>query len=66
MTTATRPADEVLTIEQLAAWLQIPVQTIYKLRHQRKGPPGIKVGRRLRFRTADVDKWWTAQLAAAA
>jgi excisionase family DNA binding protein len=56
---------EYLSTEGLAALLDVPVDTVYEWRKRRKGPPGAKVGRHLRFRRTDVDKWWAEQLLAA-
>lgn len=51
---------EILTVEDLAAELQIPKQTIYNWRAMfpPKGPKGFRVGRHLRFHRADVDEWY--------
>jgi len=48
---------DLLTVEQLAALLQIPVSTIYQWRYLNQGPPGFKVGRHLRFEKSDVEAW---------
>ena len=48
---------DLLTVEQLAAQLQIPVSTIYQWRYLNQGPPGFKVGRHLRFEKSDVEAW---------
>ncbi len=48
--------DELLTIQQLAELLQVPVATIYRWRHRGEGPRGIRVsGRHVRYRRADVE-----------
>lgn len=49
--------SKLLSPEDLAQFLQVPLQTIYGWRYQRKGPPAIKVGKHLRFRRADVEQW---------
>ena len=53
----------LLTVQDLAAYLDVPVKTIYTWRHRSKGPRGFKVGRHLRFRWVDVEEW-LAELAA--
>ena len=53
----------VLTLSQLATQLGVPVQTLYDLRSQGRGPRGFRVGRELRFRVSEVDAW-LAQLEA--
>ncbi len=50
-------ADRLLTVEELANYLDVPVATIYAWRHRRQGPPGFRVGRHLRFRYSDVQRW---------
>lgn len=47
----------MLSISELAAHLHVPVQTMYDLRSQGRGPRGFRVGRELRFRVAEVDAW---------
>jgi excisionase family DNA binding protein len=47
----------VLSLSELCAHLQVPVQTIYDLRSQGRGPRGFRVGRELRFRVSEVEAW---------
>jgi excisionase family DNA binding protein len=47
----------LLTVAQVADYLQIPVQTLYLWHHKGTGPSAIKVGRHLRYRQADLDAW---------
>lgn len=54
----------LLTVDELADYLQVPAKTIYAWRHKNCGPPGIRVGRYLRFRASDVESW-LAELATA-
>lgn len=49
--------DRLLTVEQLADYLVVPVATIYGWRYRGHGPPGFRVGRHLRFRSSDVNHW---------
>jgi excisionase family DNA binding protein len=49
--------DRLLTVEDLATYLDVPVATIYAWRYRRQGPPGFRVGRHLRFRSSDVESW---------
>lgn len=47
---------EVLTIEELSAYLKIPRSTLYKL--VREGRiPSQKIGRHWRFRKEAIDRW---------
>ena len=50
-------ADRLLSIREVAEWLQIPVQTLYQWRYRREGPPTLKIGKHLRYRAADVEAW---------
>lgn len=63
-----RPQHELpqnLTISDLADYLAVPVDTIYGWRTKGYGPPGIKVGRHLRYRRRDVEDWLESQSTAA-
>jgi excisionase family DNA binding protein len=48
---------QLLTAEELADLLQVPVKTLYVWRGKNEGPPACKVGRWLRYRPDDVDAW---------
>lgn len=47
--------------KDLADYLGIPVQTIYKWRVIGYGPAGRRVGKHVRYRPADVEKWLSNQ-----
>jgi excisionase family DNA binding protein len=47
----------LLSVQEVAALLQVPVKTIYQWRCQGDGPAPIKVGRYLRYDPADVAVW---------
>ncbi len=49
--------DRLLTVEDLAEYLGVPVATIYAWRYHRQGPRGFRVGRHLRYRWADIEEW---------
>jgi len=49
--------EPVLTLADLASYLQVPVQTLYDLRTQGRGPRGFRVGRCLHFRKSEIDAW---------
>ena len=53
-----------MTLEQVADYLQIPRGTLYQWRHRGTGPLGIRVGRFVRYRVADVEAWLEQQAAA--
>lgn len=49
-------SDElVMTAEDVMAYLQVNLRTVYRLLH--RGLPGFRVGRQWRFRRRDVDAW---------
>lgn len=56
-----RESDQLLSIPGLAAFLDVSVQTVYKWRTNGTGPRGIRVGRHIRFRRQDVDRWLESQ-----
>ena len=49
-------AAEVLTIDELSAYLKIAKSTLYKLAQDGK-LPGQKIGKHWRFRKATIDQW---------
>lgn len=49
------------SVPQVAAYLGVPEKTMYQWRTQSKGPRGIRVGKYLRYRWADVDAWLEQQ-----
>jgi excisionase family DNA binding protein len=49
--------DELWTVEQLAEFLKIPTQSVYKQRSLGTGPPGYRVGKYVRFKKSDVMRW---------
>ena len=49
--------ERLLTVEEVAEWLGVPVGTIYAWRYRSTGPASYKVGRHVRFRRADVERW---------
>jgi excisionase family DNA binding protein len=52
-----RTDTRLLTITQLAELLQVPVGTLYRWRSRCEGPPGIRMGRHLRYSADDVARW---------
>ncbi len=49
--------ETLLTIEALSRMLGVPVPTIYAWRYRGEGPRGYKLGRHVRYRLSDVNKW---------
>lgn len=47
----------VLTPDQLSDYLGVPVRTLYRWRTHGEGPPAIRMGRHLRYRSTAVEQW---------
>jgi excisionase family DNA binding protein len=58
-----RHDDRLLSVEELADYLEVPVKTIYTWRHRNTGPKGFRVGKHLRFRWRDVQNWVAQRIA---
>ena len=56
-----RPDNEILTIEEVAAYLRLKPQTIYKWA-QEKRIPAAKLGKEWRFRRSVIDRWVDDQM----
>ena len=52
--------NEILTLQELHAYLKIPKPTIYALAQSGR-IPAAKVGKHWRFRKMDIDEWLNAQ-----
>lgn len=57
----TKPMEPLLTLDDLAEYLQIPKRTIHGWRYRREGPTAIRVGKHLRYRQSDVVDWLDEQ-----
>jgi excisionase family DNA binding protein len=55
--------DPCWTVAEVAAYLRVPVETLYTWRKRRYGPPAARVGRHLRYDPAVVRAWFTQQAA---
>jgi excisionase family DNA binding protein len=49
-------SGDVLTIEELSAYLKISKSTLYKLVRERR-IPSLKIGRHWRFQKKAIDRW---------
>ena len=47
----------MLTLAEVAAELRVPAETLRKWRTQGTGPRAAKVGKHLRYRRSEVDRW---------
>ncbi len=56
--------DRLWSVYDVAAFLLVPVETLYQWRKRRYGPPAARVGKHLRYDPADVRAWFKQQTAA--
>jgi excisionase family DNA binding protein len=49
--------EKLMSVEELAVFLQVPLSTIYFWRYRGEGPRATRVGRCLRFNPSDVREW---------
>jgi excisionase family DNA binding protein len=49
--------EKLWTVEELAEFAGVSVTTLYHWRWEGRGPKAIKVGRYLRYREGDIEKW---------
>jgi excisionase family DNA binding protein len=61
MTESKGRSDALLTSEEVAAYLRVPRSTLYGWKYRGDGPPAIRVGRLLRYRSSEVERWLDAQ-----
>jgi excisionase family DNA binding protein len=47
----------LLSPEEVASFLGVPVKTLYQWRYKGIGPRGIRVGRHVRYRQHEVEAW---------
>lgn len=50
-------AERLMSAPEIAEYLGVPLATIYQWRSRQSGPRGIKVGKHVRYRRADVEAW---------
>jgi predicted DNA-binding transcriptional regulator AlpA len=51
------PLDRLWSVQEVGEYLGVPVHTLYAWRTAGTGPPGRRVGKRLRYRPQDVRDW---------
>ncbi len=49
--------EKLLSVDEVAEFLGIPVNTLYQWRHKGTGPTAFRVGRFLRYDPVDVREW---------
>ncbi|HEY6195016.1 MAG TPA: helix-turn-helix domain-containing protein [Candidatus Eisenbacteria bacterium] len=55
------PDHEILTLEEVAHYLRLKPQTIYKWAQERR-IPAVKLGKEWRFRKSILDRWLDEQM----
>ncbi|OCB02198.1 transcriptional regulator [Acidithiobacillus ferrivorans] len=58
----TEADGEILTLEEVAAYLKVGKKTVYRLAQQGQ-IPSFKLGGTWRFRRTELDRWIAAQIA---
>lgn len=58
----TEADGEILTLDEVAAYLKAGKKTVYRLVQQGQ-VPGFKLGGTWRFRRTELDRWIAAQIA---
>jgi excisionase family DNA binding protein len=61
MSGPTTPDHEILTLEEVAHYLRLKPQTIYKWAQERR-IPAVKLGKEWRFRKSVLDRWLDEQM----
>lgn len=49
--------DNLITTKQAAAYLAVAVHTLDKFRIEGRGPKYLRLGRMIRYRASDIDRW---------
>ncbi|TDC22084.1 DNA-binding protein [Micromonospora sp. 15K316] len=55
--------ERLWTVQEVSAFLGVPVGTLYQWRYRRTGPRAARVGRHLRYDPADLRAWLDQQAA---
>jgi predicted DNA-binding transcriptional regulator AlpA len=56
-----RDTRALASAQQVSEHLGVPVQSLYAWRHRGVGPRAIRVGRHLRWRWEEIDRWLDEQ-----
>lgn len=57
MTKAIDLENEYLTSDEVSDWLKVSRRTLHRWARLRKGPPNVKIGRKVYYRRASVEQW---------
>ena len=55
------PGHDILTLEEVATYLRLKPQTIYRWAQERR-IPAVKLGKEWRFRKSILDRWLDEQM----
>jgi len=55
------PNDELLTMQEVAAIVRVPLATLRYWRHLGTGPRGFRIGRSVRYWRTEVHTWLQQQ-----
>ena len=56
-------SEQLLTLDEVSAWLRRPPSTLHHWRARGLGPRSARLGRRVVYRKADVQAWVDDQFA---
>jgi excisionase family DNA binding protein len=56
-----RMLDHLLSPDEVAEYLGVPIATLYAWRGRHTGPRAVRVGRHLRYRENDLAAWIESQ-----
>ncbi len=56
-----RIGPALLTVQEVSEYTGIAVKTLYNWGSTRKGPPRVKLGGRIRYRSTDLQAWLDSQ-----
>ena len=54
-------SEQLMTLQEVAEFFQVPEATVYSWRHRGEGPVGFKVGRHVRYSRSGVEAWLSEQ-----
>jgi excisionase family DNA binding protein len=49
--------ERMMSPGEVARFLGLPLRTVYRWRSRGTGPRGYRIGRHVRYRHADVERW---------
>jgi excisionase family DNA binding protein len=53
--------DPLLRSEAVAEYIDVSMATLEKWRNQKRGPAHVRIGRLVRYRQSDLDRWLREQ-----